>query len=86
VINFQVTGTFIVSFQTDWRFSGAQSFNVLIDSTVVGSFTPTSHSFTLLSTSPFTVSTTGNHTLSFVGTGTSSDGTDFLDSIQILTQ
>jgi hypothetical protein len=34
---------------------------------VVGSFSPTSGSFTAYTTSPFAISTTGNHTLTFVG-------------------
>jgi len=83
-INFPATGTFEVTFQSALRTStSSQTFNVQIDGTTVGTFTPTSGSFTSFASNAFTVSTTGNHTLAFVGTGTGSDCTDFIDSVGI---
>ncbi len=83
-ISFPTTGTFEVSFQSARRtYGGQQSFNVAIDGTIVGSFSPTSSTFTQFTTAPFNVTVTGNHVLSFVGTASSGDDTDFIDSVSV---
>jgi hypothetical protein len=76
-------GTYKVNFQAAKRttFGGTQSFNVLYDSTVIGSYTPSSGSFTAFSTNTFTA-TAGSHTIKFLGT-TSDDNTDFFDLVSI---
>jgi hypothetical protein len=83
-VNFPATGTFEVTFQSALRTStSSQTFTVQIDGTTVGTFTPTSGSFTPFATNAFTISTSGNHTLAFIGTGTASDCTDFIDNVGI---
>ena len=56
------------------------SFNVTIDGTVVGSFKPTSGSWTTYTTNAITL-TAGNHVIAFVGTGQGPDTTDFIDNV-----
>jgi hypothetical protein len=59
-------GTYTVSFQSalrSWRTSRTtMSFNVMIDNTVVGAFSPTSTSFSVVTTSPISL-TAGSHIL-----------------------
>jgi hypothetical protein len=77
--------TYSVTFLAAKRqgYAGTQSLNVLIDGVSRGTFTPASTAFT-----PFTTSTvalaTGNHTIAIVGTNTSGDNTDFIDSVSLL--
>ena len=76
-------GTYSVNFKAAKRATGGtQSFNVLYDTTVIGSFTPSSTSFTSFNTSYFTA-TAGSHTIKFVGTNTVGDNTDFIDEVKI---
>ena len=56
------------------------SFNVTIDGTVVGSFMPTSGSWTTYTTNAITL-TSGNHVIAFVGTGQGPDTTDLIDNV-----
>jgi len=80
-------GTYALSFDAALRASphnGAISFNILVDGTVVGTCAPTSTtSFTAYTTSPFTIATTGTHTIQFAAVGTAVDSTDFIDAISI---
>jgi hypothetical protein len=76
-------GSHTISFQAAKRttYGGTQSFDVLYDSTVIGSFTPSSGSFSSFTTNSFTA-TAGSHTIKFVGT-TTGDNTDFIDAVII---
>ena len=78
-----VAGTYNISFFTDSRpGSTSENFNVLIDGSAVGSFTPPCDtSFTAVTTSNFTV-TAGNHVLEFQGV---SGGAAFLDNVGLNT-
>jgi endoglucanase len=78
-------GSHTVSFSAALRTSyntapTPMSFNVMIDGTLVGSFKPTSGSWTTYTTKSITL-TAGNHIISFVGTGVGPDTTDFIDSV-----
>lgn len=77
-------GTHTVSFLAAKRtaFGGTQSFDVYCDTTLVGSFTPSSGSFASFTTSSF-ATTAGNHTIKFVGATTSGDNTDFIDAVVV---
>ena len=79
-------GTYTVSFQAALRAYQTSptpmSFHVTFDSTVVGSFSPTSTNFSSFTTTPISL-TAGYHTLSFVGTGAAPDTTDFIDSVTL---
>jgi subtilase family serine protease len=79
-------GVYSVSFRAAQRGNGnfsSQTFQVLIDSNVVGTFTPAGTSYTAFTTSPFAV-TPGSHTLTFVGTDPDGqDNTAFLDQVQL---
>ena len=78
------SGTYTVSFQAALRAYQTSptpmSFKVTFDSTVVGSFSPTSRSFSSFTTTPISL-TAGYHTLSFVGTGAAPDTSDFINSV-----
>lgn len=75
-------GTYKVNFKAAKRSSGGtQTFNVYYDSTLIGTFSPSSTSFTSFSTSTFTA-TAGNHVIKFLGTMTG-DNTDFIDDVTI---
>ena len=80
------SGTYTVSFQAALRAYQTSptpmSFKVTFDSTVVGSFSPTSRSFSSFTTAPISL-TAGFHTLSFVGTGAAPDTSDFIDSVTL---
>lgn len=83
-VNF-TAGTYAISFQAAKRtnYGGTQSFNVYYDTTLIGSFTPSSGSFTSFTTGSFTA-TAGSHTIKFVGTNTTGDNTDFIDAVSIV--
>lgn len=83
-LNFPSTGNFIVNFKASKRTccGGTESFNVYIDSKLIGSFTPSSGSFTGFLTKPFST-TQGNHSLLFKGT-VAGDNTDFIDLVNIV--
>ena len=59
-----------------------QSVRVTVDGAVVGTYTPTSASFTLFTTASFTVAA-GNHTVSFAVTDGSANNTAFIDLVSI---
>ncbi len=80
------SGTYTVSFLAALRAYQTSptpmSFQVTFDSTVVGTFSPTSTNFSSFTTNPISLSA-GFHTLSFVGTGAAPDTTDFIDSVTL---
>ena len=80
------SGTYSVSFQAAlraWQTSPTpMSFKVTLDSTVVGSYSPASTSFSSFTTTPISL-TAGYHTLSFVVTGAAPDTADFIDSVTL---
>lgn len=85
---FCCAGTYAVSFQAAQRKApynnGAISINVVVDGTVEGNFAPTSTtSYTAYTTSPFTLSTTGSHTIQLTVVGSASDNTDFVDLVNL---
>ncbi len=84
-VTFGFAGTYTLSFAAALRASphnGAISLNVLVDGTVVGTYSPTTtNSFTAYTTSPFTISTAGNHTVEFAAVGTATDSTIFIDAV-----
>ena len=84
-VTFGFAGTYTLSFEAALRASphnGAISLNVLVDGTVVGTYSPaTTNSFTAYTTSPFSISTAGNHTVEFTAVGTATDSTVFVDSV-----
>jgi hypothetical protein len=87
-VNF-TAGTYALSFSAAQRGGAvnAQTFQVLVDSTVLGTFTTlTSTTYVTLSTSPFTV-TNGAHTILFRGTNSNGgDNTVFIDQVLIARQ
>jgi hypothetical protein len=79
-------GTYTLNFMAAQRGNfqaSSQTFQVLVDGVVIGTFTPGSTTYTGFSAS-FTV-TAGNHTITFVGTNPNGgDNTAFIDQVQIL--
>jgi len=84
-LNFKA-GTYSLSFLMAERagYGGKLPFDVYVDNTKIGSFQPSSSSYTSHTTDSFTV-TAGYHTIKFVGNATSSESTAFIDSIKIQT-
>jgi hypothetical protein len=79
-------GTYSLKFRSAKRsFGSTQTFQVLLDSTVIDSFSLDSTSFSEFTTANFAFSTAGVHTIKFVGT-TTDDRTDFIDTISIQSQ
>jgi hypothetical protein len=79
-------GTYSISFLAAQRQNvqySSQTFEVLIDDTVVGTYTPESTNYTGYATASFTVKA-GSHTITFVGTDPDGqDNTAFLDQVRI---
>ncbi len=84
VVNF-TAGTYAISFYAAQRYgqSSSQKFEVTVDGTVVGTFTPTSTTYSLYTTSSFTV-TAGTHTIEFIGLDPNGgDNTALIDDASI---
>ena len=64
-------------------YGSVQSFQVLVDGTGVGTFTPGSTSYLSQTTSVFPLSV-GTHTFVFQGLNASGDATDFLDAVNLV--
>src|SRR5262249_42942201 len=62
-------GTYTLSFQAAQRPGNSQTFEVLVDGKVVGTFQPTGTGFQAFTTDAFTV-TAGSHTVEFLGPNT----------------
>jgi hypothetical protein len=81
-------GTYSVSFRAAQRGNyqySSQTFQVQVDGTVVGTFTPPDTNYTAYNTASFTV-TAGSHTITFVGTdpdGSDKDNTAFIDAVRV---
>jgi hypothetical protein len=85
-VNFAQGGAFTIAFQAaqrgNWQAS-AQTFEVLVDGNVVGTFTPGGTSYAAFGTNPFTVGV-GSHTIAFVGLNPNGgDNTAFIDAVQV---
>ncbi len=77
-------GTYTISFYAAQRANyGSQNFEVLVDGSVVGTFTPTTTTYQPYSTSTFTVAA-GPHTIKILGLDTAGgDHTVFLDEVSV---
>ena len=86
VFTVAANGTYSISFYSALRAYRTSptlmSFNVTMDGTNIGSFSPTSTSFSQFTTSQIQL-TAGSHTLSFVGTGAGPDTSDFIDFVTL---
>ena len=86
-MNFAAAGSYQISFSAAQRANFGTSneeVQVLVDGTVVGTFTPASTSYATYTTASFNV-TAGSHTITFVGVDPSgADYTAFLDQVSIL--
>jgi hypothetical protein len=83
-VNLQA-GSYLIGFRTAQRanWGGAQSFQVLVDGQVVGTFSGLSTAYTAQTTNPFTV-TAGNHTITFQGLDPDGgDDTAFIDQVSL---
>ena len=80
------TGTYVLTFEAAQRENiqaSQQNFNVLIDGSVVGTFTPSGTSYQSYTTDEFTIAA-GTHTISFQGLDSAGgDNTAFLDDVQL---
>ncbi|MFD0717095.1 hypothetical protein [Paenibacillus sp. GCM10027626] len=82
-VNFPYDGFYSIKFHAANRINagGEQTFNVYVDNTLIGSFTPATGSFAPYATDGFQT-TAGNHTIRFAG-ATSGDYTSFIDAVHI---
>ncbi len=80
-------GTYVIAFDAAQRGNyqfGGQDFQVLVDGTVVGTFTPTGTGYARYMTAPFTVAA-GTHTIVFQGLDDAGgDNTAFLDQVRVM--
>ena len=79
-----VAGTYHISFVAAMRanYGSTQSFKVLVDGNLVGSYSPNSPSYVSFVSNTFALAA-GQHTISFQGLNSYGDATDFLDQIQL---
>ncbi len=86
VFTVPAAGTYSISFYSALRAYRTSptlmSFNVTMDGTNIGSFSPTATAFSQFTTSSILL-TAGSHTLSFVGTGAAPDTSDFIDFVTL---
>jgi hypothetical protein len=78
-------GSYVISFDAAQRGYGPshQDFEVLVDGSVVATFTPSGTSYQSYSTAAFTV-TAGSHTIAFQGLDSAGgDNTAFIDAVAI---
>jgi hypothetical protein len=79
-------GSYVLTFDAAQRANyqaSRQDFEVLIDGTVISTFTPSGSSYLSYSTATFTV-TAGSHTIEFLGLDSAGgDNTAFVDAIAI---
>ena len=80
------TGTYSLTFQAAQRaVDGGETFNVLVDGQVVGSFHPGSASYSTFTTNQFALSA-GSHTIEFLGAGgAGSKQTALIDNLRLNT-
>ncbi len=85
-INNPTAGTFALDFQAAQRanYGTSQSFQVLVDSAVVGTFSNLNTAYQPLTTASFLLSA-GSHTIMFQGLNVSGDAEAFVDNISIIT-
>ncbi len=80
-------GSYQLSFQSVQRTNyqtSSEDFQVYLDNTVVGTFTPSGTSYQTYTTDPFPV-TAGSHTLSFRGLDSAGgDNTAFIDDLRVI--
>ena len=85
-VNGWAAGSYQISFQAAQRVDNKQDFQLLIDNTVVGTFTPTGNTYQLYTTPTFSVAA-GSHTVTFQGldnaNGTIVDNTALIDAISL---
>ena len=82
-VNGWTAGSYQISFQAAQRAGQHQDFQVLIDTTVVGTFTPTGSGYQTYTTAPLTLAA-GTHTITFKGLDTAGgDNTALIDAISV---
>ncbi|PWJ45168.1 Beta-glucanase, GH16 family [Quadrisphaera granulorum] len=77
-------GTYTLTFQAARRWNSIQPIVVTINGTTVGTYTPTSSSFTTITTAKFTVRA-GTQKLTLSATDPTGDRTTFIDNIRLTT-
>ncbi len=80
-------GTYKLSFKAAKRtgLGGTQTFDVYVDNQKVGTFAPTTGTYTAYTSNAFTV-TAGQHTIRFAATSTTGDNTAFIDDVKLTAQ
>jgi hypothetical protein len=83
---FRSTGTYSISFLAAQRAGNysSQTFQVLVDGSVVGTFNPVGTSYLAYSSNRFVITSTGSHTVAFVGIDPDGqDNTAFIDDVRV---
>jgi hypothetical protein len=75
-------GAYTMSFDAAMRSGQTQPIKVSVDGTSVGTYTPSSNNFGLITTAPFTVSA-GSHTITLAATDSTGDKSSFVDAVSI---
>lgn len=80
-------GTYALSLSAAQRANyqiGTQVLRIELDGTTIGDYQPPSGSYSSYQSPPFTISTTGSHTLAIIGVGSGFDFTAFVDGISVV--
>lgn len=80
-VNFSA-GTYTISFQAARRSGSIQPIRVSVDGVTVGTYTPASNAYALITTASFSVAA-GSHTIMFAATDNVGDKTSFIDMVSI---
>jgi fibronectin type 3 domain-containing protein len=81
-VNFGTAGSYTITFKAARRYSTIQPIQVKVDSTVVGTYTPSTNNFETITTASVTV-TAGSHTITFTATDGTGDKATFIDQVSI---
>jgi hypothetical protein len=79
-------GQYTLSFKAAQRGNyqvGTQVVQVQVDGVAVGQYQPPNTAYSSYQTPPFTIATSGNHTVTLAGVGTGSDFTAFIDDVRL---
>lgn len=82
-VSFSTAGSYAMRFQAARRYGTPQPIRASMDGATIGTYTPLSNSFELITTDSFTA-TAGNHSIQFAATDNSGDKTTFLDQMTIV--
>ena len=86
-VNIPAAGSYTVSLRAAQRGNyqvGAQVVRLQMDGVTIGQYQPPNKTYSTYQTSPFSIASPGNHTLTLTGVGSGSDFTAFVDDVRLI--